>query len=72
MYGAVVRAHTKELEAYDTSNKVVRFDPTQPIPVALVTELVRARAAEIDGSGESSRPAVPFGAAVLERLAGHE
>jgi uncharacterized protein YdhG (YjbR/CyaY superfamily) len=48
MYGDVLKAHAAELEPYDTSNTVVRFDPDQPIPVGLVRELVRARAAEID------------------------
>jgi uncharacterized protein YdhG (YjbR/CyaY superfamily) len=51
MYGAVLKAHAAELEAYDTSNTVVRFDPNRPIPFDLVTRLVRARAAEIDGTG---------------------
>jgi uncharacterized protein YdhG (YjbR/CyaY superfamily) len=48
MYGAVLKAHAEELEAYDTSNTVVRFDPNRPIPLGLVTKLVGARAAEID------------------------
>jgi uncharacterized protein YdhG (YjbR/CyaY superfamily) len=48
MYGDVLMAHAAELETYDTSNTVVRFDPDQPIPVDLVRKLVRARAAEID------------------------
>jgi uncharacterized protein YdhG (YjbR/CyaY superfamily) len=48
MYGAVLKAHAAELEAYDTSNTVVRFDPDQSIPTGLVGRLVRARAAEID------------------------
>jgi uncharacterized protein YdhG (YjbR/CyaY superfamily) len=47
MYGAVLKDHAAQLEAYDTSNTVVRFDPSQPIPVDLVAKLVRARAAEI-------------------------
>jgi len=50
MYGAVLKAHAAELEAYDTSNTVVRFDPNRPMPVDLVTKVVRARAAEIDGT----------------------
>jgi uncharacterized protein YdhG (YjbR/CyaY superfamily) len=49
MYGSVLSAHEAELAAYDTSNTVVRFDPAQPIPVGLVTKLVRARIDEIDG-----------------------
>lgn len=50
MYGAVLTQHKGQLEAYDTSNTVVRFDPTVPIPVRLVKTLVRARAVEIDGT----------------------
>jgi uncharacterized protein YdhG (YjbR/CyaY superfamily) len=49
MYGTALESHAAELEAYATSNTVVRFDPSLPIPVGLVTKLVRARAAEIDG-----------------------
>jgi uncharacterized protein YdhG (YjbR/CyaY superfamily) len=49
MYGSVLNAHQAELAAYDTSNTVVRFDPAQPIPVGLVTKLVRARIDEVDG-----------------------
>jgi hypothetical protein len=37
-------------EVIRRSNTVVRFDLNQPIPVVLVTKLVRARAADIDGS----------------------
>jgi uncharacterized protein YdhG (YjbR/CyaY superfamily) len=50
MYGAVLDAHAAELERYETSNTVVRFDPNRPVPLGLVTKLVRARAAEIDGA----------------------
>ena len=55
MYGGALKAHASELEAYDTSNTVVRFDPEQPIPVRLVERLVRARAAEIDDATEGDR-----------------
>lgn len=50
MYGEALKTHVAELGRYDTSNTVVRFDPNQPIPVGLVTKLVTARAAEIDGT----------------------
>lgn len=50
MYGAALTSHAAELDAYDTSNTVVRFDPSQAIPVSLVKKLVRARTAEIDGA----------------------
>jgi uncharacterized protein YdhG (YjbR/CyaY superfamily) len=48
MYGDVLKTHAADLEPYDVSNTVVRFDPYSPIPAALVTKLVRARATEID------------------------
>jgi uncharacterized protein YdhG (YjbR/CyaY superfamily) len=48
MYGSVLKTHAAALEGYDTSNTVVRFDPSRPIPVGLVTKLVKARAAEIE------------------------
>jgi uncharacterized protein YdhG (YjbR/CyaY superfamily) len=44
-YGAV-GAHTDELEAYDTSKGTIRFQPTNPLPVALVRKLVKARIAK--------------------------
>jgi uncharacterized protein YdhG (YjbR/CyaY superfamily) len=50
MYGTVLKTHAAELEAYDTSNTVVRFDPHRPIPRDLVTKLVRARSVEIDAT----------------------
>jgi uncharacterized protein YdhG (YjbR/CyaY superfamily) len=56
MYGKVLKEHAAELESYDTSNTVVRFDPEQPIPLGLVTKLVRALADEIDAT-RRERPA---------------
>jgi uncharacterized protein YdhG (YjbR/CyaY superfamily) len=51
MYGDVLKTHAQELTPYDVSNTVVRFDPTKPIPVGLVSKLVRARVAELDRTG---------------------
>jgi uncharacterized protein YdhG (YjbR/CyaY superfamily) len=48
MYGRVLKEHAAALGAYDTSNTVVGFDPGRPVPIDIVTRLVRARAAEID------------------------
>lgn len=45
---AVMEAHRDELAGYATSKGTVRFTPSQPLPDALVTRLVRARVAETD------------------------
>ena len=44
--GAVVQAHAKELQGYDTSKGTIRFRPDHPLPASLVAKLVRARARE--------------------------
>lgn len=44
--GAVVQAHAKELQGYDTSKGTIRFPPGHPLPASLVAKLVRARARE--------------------------
>jgi uncharacterized protein YdhG (YjbR/CyaY superfamily) len=41
-----VKAHVKELQAYDTSKGTIRFQPSSPLPVTLVRKLVRSRVAE--------------------------
>jgi len=48
MYGAVLETHKDELRAFDTSNTVIRFMPTKPLPQRLVSKLVKARMAEIE------------------------
>ena len=45
IYGAV-GAFKDELEAYDTSKGTIRFQPTNPLPTALVRKLVKARIAK--------------------------
>ena len=47
---AVMDAHAEELRSYSTSKGTVRFTPERPIPVDLVTKLVRARIAETDAA----------------------
>ena len=46
MSGSVVKALEKDLKDYDTSPGTIRFQPNQPLPVALVRKLVNARLAE--------------------------
>jgi uncharacterized protein YdhG (YjbR/CyaY superfamily) len=43
---AIRRAHARALGGYETATGTVRFPLSEGVPVALVTMLVRARAAE--------------------------
>jgi uncharacterized protein YdhG (YjbR/CyaY superfamily) len=49
MSGSTLLAHKDELKDYDTSKGTIRFQPDQPLPVALVRKLVKARIAENEG-----------------------
>ena len=46
MSGTIVEAFRDDLRGYDTSKGTIRFQAEQPLPVALVKKLVRARIAE--------------------------
>ena len=46
MSNTIGKQFAKELAGYDTSTGTVRFTPRQPLPVALVKKLVKARVAE--------------------------
>src|SRR5438128_5153236 len=60
MSSSTVAAHKDELKNYDTSKGTIRFQADQPLPVALVRKLVRARIAENVGrQGKAKQPRVP-------------
>jgi uncharacterized protein YdhG (YjbR/CyaY superfamily) len=46
MSSATVKTHQAELKRYDTSKGTIRFQADNPLPVALVRKLVKARIAE--------------------------
>jgi uncharacterized protein YdhG (YjbR/CyaY superfamily) len=48
MSPAVIVAHAAEVEGYGTSKGAIRFTPARPLPVELVTAIVRERMAETD------------------------
>ena len=52
MQGTVLASHSAQLEPFNTSRTVVRFDPSKVIPIATVMTLVRARADEICRVGQ--------------------
>ncbi len=45
-------AHRDELRGYDTSKGTIRFRPSEPLPVDLVTRLVKGRMAETDAAAK--------------------
>ena len=47
MYGDTLARLADRLTGLDVSNTVVRFDPTRPIPIDVVTDIVTFRAREI-------------------------
>lgn len=49
---AIVQAHAAELAGYETARGAVRFPASRPLPLDLVTRLVRARVAELRERGK--------------------
>jgi uncharacterized protein YdhG (YjbR/CyaY superfamily) len=50
MNPAVIDAHRDELAGYDTAKGTIRFTPDRPLLDALVSTMVKARLAEIEGT----------------------
>ena len=55
MSSTMVAAHKDELKDYKTSKGTIRFQAENPLPVALVRKLVKARIAENEGLSTRSR-----------------
>jgi uncharacterized protein YdhG (YjbR/CyaY superfamily) len=49
MSNSTVAAYQDDLKDYDTSTGTIRFSADEPLPVALVRQLVKARIAENEG-----------------------
>jgi uncharacterized protein YdhG (YjbR/CyaY superfamily) len=49
--GRFITSHAAELEPYVQSKGTIRFPSTKPLPIALVTKIVKARVAEVTPSG---------------------
>ncbi|MEK6302370.1 MAG: DUF1801 domain-containing protein [Acidobacteriota bacterium] len=50
----VTRAHAADLQGYKTGKASIRFAPDKPLPIALITKLIKARIAENE-AGRSYR-----------------
>jgi uncharacterized protein YdhG (YjbR/CyaY superfamily) len=58
IYGVDEEAHKDALAAYDTSSKgTVRFPPGEPLPEALVEDILRTRIAQIEAATAARKPA---------------
>jgi uncharacterized protein YdhG (YjbR/CyaY superfamily) len=53
--GTAVAAHAHLLKGYDTSKGTIRFQPSNPIPAALIRVLVKARIDEINAIQTKAR-----------------
>jgi uncharacterized protein YdhG (YjbR/CyaY superfamily) len=55
--GGLVPEFQRELKDYDTSKGTIRFQPDDPLPVALVRKLVKARIARIGAASPRKKTA---------------
>jgi len=56
MRGSALEALENDLEAYDTSNTVIRFAPNKPLPTSLVRSIVEIRLGEIEAQTTHPTP----------------
>jgi uncharacterized protein YdhG (YjbR/CyaY superfamily) len=49
---AITRSLAKDVDGYETSKGTIRFPLQEPVPVALVTKLVKARLAQVRQRGK--------------------
>jgi uncharacterized protein YdhG (YjbR/CyaY superfamily) len=49
--GSFIKTHAAELKGYVLSKGTIRFPADEPIPVRLVTKIVKARIAEVEKAG---------------------
>jgi uncharacterized protein YdhG (YjbR/CyaY superfamily) len=54
MFGNALKLLRDDLAPFDTSNKVVRFSPADPLPAAVVRKVVAVRLAEIERQSVAS------------------
>lgn len=59
MYGEALTRLAGRLTGLDVSSTVVRFDPSRPIPIGIVADIVRFRADEIRSTVTRGRPHPP-------------
>jgi len=52
MSAAMVRTHAADIDTYETSKGTIRFPASEPLPLALVKKLVKARIAELRENGK--------------------
>lgn len=52
MRGSALEALKDDLEAYDTSNTVIRFAPNKPLPASLVKKIVEIRICETEAKAD--------------------
>jgi uncharacterized protein YdhG (YjbR/CyaY superfamily) len=55
MSPAAMDAHREQLASYDTTKGAIRYQPDRPLPVDLVTAIVRTRMAETDAAASRKR-----------------
>jgi uncharacterized protein YdhG (YjbR/CyaY superfamily) len=51
MSTSFIRAHAAELKPYALSKGTIQFPADKPLPDRLVTQIVKARVAEIEAAG---------------------